>query len=79
MHKGYLEKYPFENYKIKLQKKKIQYLTQEEIERIDQTNFQVERLNVIRDIFVSCIYTGLAYAQVDSMTPDNITKEPKGN
>jgi integrase len=55
MHKGYLDKYPFENYKIKLQKKKIQYLTQEEIDRIDQTNFKVERLNVIRDIFGFCI------------------------
>lgn len=73
MHKGYIEKYPFENYKIKLQKKKIQYLTQEEIDRIDQTNFQVERLNVIRDIFVFCIYTGLAFAEVESLTPEHVT------
>ena len=78
MHKGYIEKYPFENYKIKLPKKKIQYLSQEEINRIDQTNFRVERLNVIRDIFVFCIYTGLAYAEVESLTPDNITKGMDG-
>ncbi len=78
MHKGYIEKYPFENYKIKLPKKKIQYLTQEEIDRIDQTNFKVERLNVIRDIFVFCIYTGLAYAEVESLTPENITKGMDG-
>jgi integrase len=74
MHKGFLEKYPFENYKIKLPKKKIQYLTQEEIDRIDQTNFKVERLNVIRDIFVFCIYTGLAYAEAESLTPENVTR-----
>jgi integrase len=78
MHKGYIEKYPFENYKIKLQKKKIQYLTQEEIDRIDQTNFQVERLNVIRDIFVFCIYTGLAFAEVESLTPEHVTKGMDG-
>jgi len=78
MHKGYLEKYPFENYKIKLQRKKIEYLTQEEIDRIDQTNFRVERLNTIRDIFVFCIYTGLAYAEVESLTPDNITRGTDG-
>jgi integrase len=78
MHKGYLDKYPFENYKIKLQKKKIQYLTQDEIDRIDQTNFKVERLNVIRDIFVFCIYTGLAFAEVESLTPENITKGMDG-
>lgn len=78
MHKGYLEKYPFENYRIKLQKKKIQYLTQEEIDRIDQTNFKVERLNAIRDIFVFCIYTGLAFAEVESLTPENVTKGMDG-
>jgi integrase len=78
MHKGYIDKYPFENYKIKLSKKKIQYLTQEEIDRIYQTNFYVERLNIIRDIFVFCIYTGLGYAEVESLTPDNITKGMDG-
>jgi integrase len=78
MHKGYIEKYPFENYKIKLPKKRIQYLTQEEIDRIDQTNFQVERLNVIRDIFIFCIYTGLAFAEVESLTPEHVTKGMDG-
>ena len=78
MHKGYIDKYPFENYKIRLQKKKIQYLTQEEINRIDQTDFKVERLNIIRDIFVFCIYTGLAFAEVESLTPENVTKGMDG-
>lgn len=73
MHKGYIEKYPFENYKIKLPKKKIQYLTQAELDRIDQCDFKVERLNIIRDIFIFSCYTGLAYAESESLTPDNIT------
>lgn len=78
MHKGYMDKYPFENYKIKLQKKKIQYLTQDEIDRIDKCDFKVERLNLIRDIFVFCIYTGLAYAEAESLTSDNITNGMDG-
>ncbi len=78
MHKGYLEKYPFGDYKIKMSYKKIQYLSQEEIDRIDQTTFTVERLNIIRDVFVFCIYTGLAYAEVESLTPDNIAKGMDG-
>ena len=73
MHKGYIEKYPFENYKIKLPRKKIQYLTQAELDRIDQYDFKVERLNIIRDIFVFACYTGLAYAESESLTPDCIT------
>jgi integrase len=80
MHRGLLDKNPFEGYKIKLPRKKIQYLTQEEVDKIENTNFQVERLNIIRDIYVFCIYTGLAYAEVESLTPDNLTvgmdKEP---
>jgi integrase len=73
MHKGYIDKYPFENFKIKLPRKKIQYLTQEELDRIDHTNFKVERLNVIRDIFIFACYTGLAYAESQALIPDNIT------
>lgn len=73
MHRGYLEKYPFENYKIRQPRKLIKYLTQEEINRIEQKDFKVPRLNVIRDIFIFCCYTGLAYAEVESITPDNIT------
>ncbi len=73
MHKGYIEKYPFENYKIKLPRKKIQYLTQAELDRIDQCDFKVERLNIIRDIFIFACYTGLAYAESESLTPDCIT------
>lgn len=74
MQKGLIEKHPFENFKIKLPKKKIQYLTQEELDRIEQTDFKVERLNVIRDIFVFACYTGLAFAELESLTPDKITR-----
>lgn len=71
--KGYLEKYPFGDYKIRMPKKKIQYLTQAELNRIELQDFKAERLNIIRDIFVFCCYTGLAYAELESLTADNIT------
>jgi integrase len=73
MHKGYLDKYPFENYKIRQPKKKIEYLTQDEIDRIEKKEFKIERLGVMRDIFIFCCYTGLAYAEVEALCPDNIT------
>jgi integrase len=79
MHRGYLDKYPFENYKIRQPRKKIQYLTQEEIDRIENKDFKVERLNTIRDIFIFCCYTGLAYAEVESLTPDNVTTGMDGD
>ncbi|MFN3557626.1 MAG: site-specific integrase [Bacteroidales bacterium] len=73
MHRGYLEKFPFENYKIRMPKKKIEYLTQDELNRIESKRITVERLEFIRDIFVFACYTGLAYAELESLTPSNIT------
>ncbi len=44
--------------KFACQKKKIQYLTQAELNRIELQDFKAERLNIIRDIFVLCCYNG---------------------
>jgi len=39
--KNYLDKYPFSDYKIKLPKKKVEYLSMDEINEIDETDFNV--------------------------------------
>ncbi|MGD0583555.1 MAG: site-specific integrase [Bacteroidales bacterium] len=71
---GYMEKHPFPDYKIRMPKKRIEYLTQDEVNRIEQTDFSVNRLNTIRDIFIFCCYSGMAYAEVESLTPENLTQ-----
>jgi integrase len=76
---GYMEKYPFGDYKIRMPKKRIEYLTQDEIDRIEQTDFKVARLNTIRDIFIFCIYSGMAYAEVESLTPESIVQGIDGD
>lgn len=73
IQKGYLDRNPFPTYKIRMPKKKIEYLVQTEIDRIEGTNFKIERLNVIRDIFVFCCYSGLGYSEVEKLSPDDIT------
>jgi len=70
---GYMEKYPFPDYKIRMPKKRIEYLMQEEIDKIEQTDFKVARLNTIRDIFIFCCYSGMAYAEVEALTPQCVT------
>jgi integrase len=76
---GYLERYPFGDFKIRMPKKKIEYLTMDEVLRIENTDFKVQRLNTIRDIFIFCCYSGMAYTEVASLTPDNITKGMDGD
>jgi integrase len=75
---GYMEKHPFPDFKIRQPKKRIEYLSMEEINRIEETDFKIDRLNNIRDIFIFCCYSGMAYAEVESLTPDNICKGMDG-
>lgn len=72
IQKGMLDRHPFPGYKIRMPKKKIEYLERDELDRIEETDFIVERLNVIRDIFVFCCYSGFAYAEVANLSPDDI-------
>lgn len=74
MNKGYLEKYPFADFKIRMPKKRIEYLTMDEINRIEQTDFKVTRLNTIRDLFIFCCYSGLAFAEVEALSPQHIVE-----
>ena len=41
-----------------------QALAQSELTRISEKEFSTERLDLVRDIFVFCCYTGLAYVDV---------------
>lgn len=76
---GYMEKYPFGDYKIRMPRKRIEYLTMDEINRIEQTDFKVNRLNVIRDLFIFCCYSGMAYAEVESLTPESVVQGIDGD
>ncbi|MEK6478327.1 site-specific integrase [Catalinimonas sp. 4WD22] len=71
---GWLEKDPFLAYKCTLKEVKRDYLTEEELERIANKNFPTQRLNLVRDIFVFCCYTGLAYADVYKLKPADISR-----
>ncbi len=44
----------------------------EEVNRIEKADLKVDRLNFIRDVFVFCCYTGLAYAEVHALKPEHV-------
>lgn len=72
LQKGHLHKYPFTGYSIKLPKKPVEYLTMEEIQRIQNASFNVERLEIVKDLFVFSCYCGLAYMEVANLTATNL-------
>lgn len=69
---GWIEKDPFLNYRGKVKEKERAYLSEQEIESLINKTFAVERLNLVRDIFLFSCYTGLAYIDVQQLGPNNI-------
>jgi integrase/recombinase XerD len=72
IQKGYLDKFPFRDYKIRMQKKRIEYLDREELAKIEKLEITIERLDRVRDVFVFCCYSGLAYNEVFNLKHENI-------
>lgn len=75
----WIEKNPFNSYKGKTKTVDRFYLTREELSVIAQKDFASERLGQVRDVFVFCCFTGLAYVDVFQLTPENIRKGIDGD
>lgn len=70
---GWLDKDPFIKYKPKVKEVTRDYLTAEELERMTNKQFVSDRIIQVRDIFIFCCYTGLAYADVKKLKRNEIT------
>ena len=69
---GWLKKDPFRDVKFHLQKVDIDFLTEKELQALMEKNFQVERLNRVKDVYLFSCFTGLAFIDVYSLTSDDI-------
>ncbi len=71
----YLDKDPFMLYKARRVKKKVVYLSQEELLRMENKTFEIKRLQQIKDMFVFCCYTGLAFMEMIRLTKKDVIVE----
>ena len=69
---NYLKKDPFHLYKNKKHKTVIIYLTDVELKKLEKHNFSQVRLQQVKDLFIFCCYTGLAYTEMSGLTTKNI-------
>ncbi|EDP97489.1 site-specific integrase [Kordia algicida OT-1] len=76
---GYLQKDPFLMYKPKRYERKVVYLDTKELTRLEEYSFAQTRLSQVRDMFVFCCYTGLAYAEMSVLSDKHIIKGFDGN
>ncbi|MDB5120101.1 MAG: recombinase [Sphingobacteriales bacterium] len=75
---GWLHKDPFTNYKIRIKQIDRVFLNEDDLQKMADKVFSTERLNQVRDIFLFCCFTGLAYADVKKLKRNEIVKGPDG-
>ncbi|WP_340063948.1 site-specific integrase [Ascidiimonas aurantiaca] len=70
----WLDKDPFRNFKLHFEKFDRNYLTQREIDLIDNTTFMNVGRERVKDIFLFSCYRGLTFMDIKLLTRDNISK-----
>lgn len=71
---GIVFKDPYEGYKMKKVSVDRGYLSEDEVIAIATHEITIPRLEQVRDIFIFCCYTGLAYSDVAALRQGNIQK-----
>ena len=79
MDENYLQRNPFSLYKNKKYKGVIVYLTDVELKKLMNHHFTQKRLEQVKDMFVFCCYTGLAYQEMASLRAKHISTGFDGN
>tara|TARA_R110000744_G_scaffold162948_2_gene279610 strand:+ start:238 stop:1452 length:1215 start_codon:yes stop_codon:yes gene_type:complete len=68
----WIDKDPFVHWKGKLKIVEREFLTEGEIQKIIELELLMERLEQVRDIFIFCCFTGLAYVDVKKLNKSDI-------
>tara|TARA_R110002012_G_scaffold286628_1_gene478257 strand:+ start:1750 stop:2970 length:1221 start_codon:yes stop_codon:yes gene_type:complete len=69
---NWISKDPFIHWKATWKHQEREFLTQREMNVLEKKVFKVQRLEQVKDIFLFCCYTGLAYADVEKLNSDDI-------
>lgn len=75
----WIERDPFVNFKMKIEKSERGFLTDFELLSIEELSSSIERLVVVKDLFVFSCYTGISYVDIVGLTEDNIVIGIDGN
>lgn len=68
----WIAKDPFVCYQFNLKVVEREFLHEHEIQAIVDKEFATTRLDQVRDIFLFCCFTGLAYSDVKKLSKDNV-------
>jgi site-specific recombinase XerD len=68
----WLQLNPISRFTSKLDRIEKIPLTEQELNAIENKEFNINRLIEVRDVFIFCCYTGIAYADVEKLSSENI-------
>jgi len=74
----WMKKDPFATIRFKLKPVDAVYLTNEELDCLIHKEISIERLRQVRDVFVFCCFTGLAFCDVKSLKREHISTDVNG-
>ena len=68
-----MDRDPFYNYKVQFNSVDREFLNAEEVQQLIDKDLHLDRLKLVRDMFVFSCYTGLAYSDVKKLSREDIT------
>ncbi len=75
---GQTDKNPFAYYYYVAEQPEIEYLTEEDINRLINGRVSQQRQDRTRDMFLFCCFTGLSYADLAKLSYEKLTQTPDG-
>ena len=78
-HLEWINRDPFVRFKSSFEKREREFLTEQELKELEEFHSPINRLNMIKDLFVFSCYTGISYIDIDQLNKDNIVKGIDGN
>ena len=66
---------------IKFHEKEVvrEFLTMDELLTIYHKDFPLERIRIVRDVFIFAAFTGLAFIDAQQLAPEHIVEDKNGN
>jgi len=69
---GWLKKDPFANIKFRLEDVDLAYLDAKELDKLMKKQFDIDRMQQVKDVYLFCCFTGLAFVDVSSLIAEDI-------
>lgn len=74
----WLHKDPFMNFKMTFEEVEREFLEEQELAKIMNKEFDIERLSCVRDILIFCCFTGLAFSDVKTLSEEHLVTDNEG-